>query len=357
MKAWPGPPPERTCPVTNASERKLRVVVLMGGQSPEHDISLATGRQVAGTLDRSRYEAKAAVIRRDGLWVVPPGYGGDLPAATAPPEEPAGDERAAPEEESFPLAEALARLREERPDAVFLALHGPFGEDGTVQGLLEIAGIPYTGSGVLGSALAMDKEASRWVLERHGIPVPRTARFTVREWREGPALVSERVRYSLPAPPWFVKPADQGSSVGIRMVAGPAEVTCSVLDTPGGGEPMALPPTQIIPREDLFFDFHAKYTPGATEEVTPPRLHKDTIRKIQRAALQVHRLLALRGMSRTDMIVRDAVPIVLEVNTIPGMTRTSLLPQQAEAAGLSFPEALDRIVRVALEARTQYRTP
>ena len=350
--------------MTETKDRKLRVVVLMGGQSPEHDISLSTGRQVVAALDRSLYEVKAAVIGRDGRWLVPPGYTGEVPLSGSTGAR-AGD--------PLPLAEGLQALLRDGPDIAFLALHGPFGEDGTIQGLLEVAGIPYTGSGVLGSALAMDKEASRWLLERHGLPVPRTARVTARQWRLERDAALEGVVHALPPPPWFAKPPDQGSSVGIRRVGKaeelPAaieealrwsdralveelvegdEVTCAVL---GGlaGAPEALPPTQIIPREDAFFDFHAKYTPGATEEVTPARLPSDVIRRIQVTAARVHQILFLSGMSRTDMIVRAGIPVVLEVNTIPGMTETSLLPQAAAAAGISFPEVLDRILRLALE--------
>jgi D-alanine-D-alanine ligase len=128
-----------------------------------------------------------------------------------------------------------------------------------------------------------------------------------------------------------------------------AEVACGVLDGPDGEGPLALPPTQIVPRDAAFFDYHAKYTPGATEEITPAPLPEETIGAIRRIALRVHEALGLEGMSRTDVIVRDGVPHVLEVNTIPGMTETSLLPQGAAAAGISFPQLLDRIVRCATE--------
>jgi D-alanine-D-alanine ligase len=344
---------------------ELRIAVLMGGASSEHEISLATGRQVVGALHGSGYSVKPVVIGKDGGWLIPDGYSGQIP------EPPEGGEAT---EGSLRAGFAVERLREEDPDAVFIGLHGTFGEDGTAQGLLGSAGLVFTGSGVLGSALAIDKERSRWIFERHGLRVPRTHALSRCVWGAGGSTAVEEISRRIPGERWVVKPSDQGSSVGISLahteeelsgaieeafrwservlveefVAGD-EIACGVLDTPGGGPPEALPPTQIIPREDAFFDYHAKYTPGATDEITPPRLPGPIITEIQEIAVRAHELLGLEGMSRTDVIVRDDTPHILEVNTIPGMTETSLLPQEAAAAGISFPRLLDRIIRLAIE--------
>jgi D-alanine-D-alanine ligase len=349
---------------------ELNIAVLMGGVSSEHEISLATGRQVVGALHGSGYRVKPVVIGKDGGWLVPDGYSGEIPELPEGEGATSGALRA-----GF----AVERLREEDPDAVFIGIHGAFGEDGTAQGLLESAGLVFTGSGILGSALAIDKERSRWIFERHGLRVPLTHALSRRGWDEGAGGVTQEIVRRLPGERWVVKPSDQGSSVGISLVGSEAElraaveeafrwservlaeefvrgdeIACGVLDTPGGGPLEALPPTQIIPREDAFFDYHAKYTPGATDEITPPRLPGAIIAEIQEIAVRAHELLGLEGMSRTDVIVRDEIPHILEVNTIPGMTETSLLPQEAAAAGISFPGLLDRIIRLAIE-RNQRR--
>jgi D-alanine-D-alanine ligase len=333
----------------------------MGGVSSEHDISMASGSKVHAALDRDRWRVRPVVIDRDGGWLVGE-PGGEIP------REGEGCE-------ALPVGRALDRLMEEGTEAAFLALHGPFGEDGTIQGLLEMAGLPYTGSGVLASSLAMDKERSRWVFAQAGLSVPPGVCFSRRQWSMSPEALVERVTRDVPSP-WVVKPADQGSSVGILMVDGPAglgeaaaeslrhsdrvlvehrirgtELTCAVLDGIGGGEPEALPVTLIRPREDAFFDYHAKYTPGATEEITPAPIPPDMAVEIQEMSLLAFRVLGCRGMARFDYIRDDQTAFLLEGNTIPGMTETSLLPQAAEVAGMSFPQLLDRLLLLALEKR------
>lgn len=326
----------------------LRILVAMGGPSAEHDVSIDSGRRVLEGLREAGHTARPLRIDRQGGWHL--------------------DDR------RFEVGAALERLCSDPPDVVFLALHGEFGEDGTVQGLLEVAGLPYTGSGVLGSALAMDKVRSRWIFQQHGIEVPRGAEFSGARWRQARDGTIGELEATLPPPPWFVKPTDRGSSVGSSVVRGTGdlydaaeealrfsewvlveeyvegdEVTCGVVDRFGDGSPEAFPVTEIVPRQDDFFDYHAKYTPGATAEITPARLPEPVLRRIQQVSLRVHSLLHLRGMSRTDAIVRRGAPCVLEVNTIPGLTQTSLLPQGAAAAGISFPELVDRVARLASE--------
>lgn len=349
------------------SSRSLHVLVLMGGPSSEHEVSLDSGRRVVEGLRGTAHRVRPVVVGRGGRWRL------DVMPEAAGSEVGSGDGATGGETLGISVGEALARLRSASPDVVFLALHGEFGEDGTIQALLDAAELPYTGSGILGSALAMDKVRSRWIFQHHGIRVPAGKSLSAAAWHDDRHAVTQAVARALPPPPWFVKPADRGSSVGISVAAetkglGDAvddalrysdwvlveeyvagdEVTCGVLDDPDGGPAEALPPTQIIPREDEFFDYHAKYTPGATDEITPARVADAVGDQIRRTALGVHDLLHLEGMSRTDMIVRNGIPHVLEANTIPGLTDTSLLPQAAAAAGISFSDLLDRLVRHAV---------
>lgn len=351
---------------------RLRVIVVMGGRSAEHDVSLDSGHRVAEGLTEAGHEVGAVVIGRNGRWHLGDDASTEVTAVSASIEALV-DRAGAAGDEGLPLGRAVAALSRLGADVVFVALHGEFGEDGTIQGMLDLAGLPYTGAGVLGSSLAMDKVRSRWIFEHHGLLVPCGTALSAEEWRLAPDAVAARVGRRLPPPPWFVKPADRGSSVGVTVVARAAdldaaveaaldfsdwvlveelvegdEVTCGVLDRLDGGDPEALPVTEILPREDEFFDYHAKYTPGATEEITPARLPDRVQESMRDAAVRAHLLLRVRGMSRTDAIVRDGVPYLLEVNTIPGMTGTSLLPQGAAAAGISFPELLDRIARLGI---------
>lgn len=322
-------------------KRKKRIAVLMGGVSAEHEVSLGSGDMVVRALDKRRYDAYPIVIEKSGKW--------KLPRART----------------LCATGEAIEKIKSEiRADVAFLALHGTHGEDGTIQGLLEFAGIPYTGSGVLASALAMDKVRSSELFSSRGINVPAYVTMV-----KGTA---PRLRNSFGFP-CVVKPSRCGSSVGVAVVRTPrelvravkrafsydrvvlvqkyikgTEVTCGVLDKGGARKPIALPPTEIVPKSSKFFDYRAKYAPGASEEVTPPRLPKRTIAKIQSAALKAHEILGCAGMSRTDMFVAHGEVYVLETNTIPGMTATSLYPQEARAAGISFSRLMDILIRAAL---------
>ena len=351
---------------------KINVAVLMGGRTAEHEVSLSTGRVIVNALDKSTYNVKPIVITKEGKWLIPGGYVSQL-------EGSEGDFQAADVQESgvIPLSAGMAldRAMEERIDVVFIAMHGPMGEDGTIQGLLELADIPYTGSGVLASSLAMHKMRSRQLFHYNGLNVPQSLVFTVWEWSKNPSDVASKVAAELGFP-CVLKPEELGSSVGISIAKTEAEfrddfqkalpysneilieefldgpeVTCAVLGAAGGEEPTALIPTQIIPVTSEFFDYEAKYTPGATKEITPPQnMSDEMIREIQEIAVRAHNILGCAGMSRTDMIIKDGVLYVLELNTIPGMTEVSLYPQAAKAAGMKFPVLLSRIIQLALEA-------
>lgn len=340
--------------------RKINVAVLMGGRTAEHDISLATGTMVVNNLNRGKYRVKPVVISRDGRWHVAGGY-------------PERGHWPTPGRRRFvPVGKALTRLLEEPIDCVFIAMHGPHGEDGTIQGMMEILGLPYTGSDVCASALAMDKVKAKEIYRHHGILTPDYVVADSASWerrrKELCALIRKRIGY-----PCIIKPARLGSSVGsaicpnesellerihvsfsygrevlIEKLVSGREVTCAVLDSPARRPPTALPPTEIVPRTRGYFDYHAKYTPGATAEITPAHIGSAMTRKVQELALRAHAALGCSGMSRTDMIMHGKTVYVLETNTIPGMTKTSLLPQAAKAAGLSFARLLDRIITVAI---------
>ncbi len=307
---------------------KLTVALLSGGDSSEREVSINSGNQVYDALDKGKYD-----IRR---------------------YDPKTD---------------LAALVADAPgiDFALIILHGPNGEDGTVQGLLDLLKIPYQGAGVLGSAIAMNKLTSKRLYENAGIPVPAYLDFTR---KHQPPVEDMARRIGLPM---VIKPAGTGSSVGMRIVRDAAdlpdaidaafafdttvlaetyidgtELTCAVL---GNDDLLAMPLIEIIPSEGHdFFDYDAKYTPGATEEICPARVDDRVAEKAQTYARMAHQALFCRGYSRTDMILdRVGGIFVLETNTIPGMTRTSLLPQAAEAGGYPFGALLDRLIQLGLE--------
>lgn len=339
-------------------KRKLRVAVLMGGTSAERSVSLATGRQILQALDPERYDALALdsapgeKIRLDLV-------------------EAAGE--AATEGPLVSLRDLPAASKDVRPDVVFIALHGPGGEDGSVQGFLETLGVPYTGSGVLASALAMDKLRAKALFNAASIPTPAGIAFFRRErgeLRRCGEVVARQIGF-----PAVVKPNRQGSSFGTTIVhreeevrkaiedafayddtalveekVEGAEITVAVL---GNRNPVALPAVEIV-SPGAFFDFEAKYEQGemGAVEICPARLNREQAEEAAALALECHRALGCWGMSRTDMFATEDGCVVLETNTIPGMTPTSLLPKAAQAAGITFPELIDRLVALALEKKS-----
>ena len=306
---------------------RLRLALIAGGVSGEREVSLKGAAGVEKALDPGKYE----VVRFDPAT--------DLPRIAAQAKE---------------------------IDVAFILLHGIHGEDGTMQGFLDLLGIPYQGAGVLGSALAMDKNLAKTLYRLHGLPVA-PWEMARREDIDVPARLLAKLRL-----PLVVKPVRQGSSIGMSIVRessalGPSlakafehdrevmveqyikgrEITVGVI---GNDEPVALPLVEIIPDKKYeFFDYEAKYQPGATREVCPAEVDDEIRAKAQRYGLTAHRALQLRGYSRTDMIVCGDEVYLLETNTIPGMTPTSLLPQAAAAYGLPFPALLDRLIDLALE--------
>jgi D-alanine-D-alanine ligase len=318
----------------------------MGGRSSEHEVSLDSARSVIEALDPARYEALPIAIGRDGRWELGPGNG----------------DRSISETLALPAAKAPAALGE--VDVVFPVLHGPFGEDGTVQGLLELADVPYVGAGVAASALAMDKDLFKAVMRDNGIPVTRNVTL-----REGNAIVNP---FGYPV---FVKPARLGSSVGISKVRSEAalaaavalafehdekvlveefvdgtEVECSVL---GNRAPIPSLPGEIVPHgsgED-WYDYSAKYDEGGMDLIVPPRVPDETVARIQELAVRAFVASECEGMARVDFFVRsrDGEVLVNELNTIPGFTATSVYAKLFEASGIPYGELVDRLVQLALE--------
>lgn len=308
---------------------KLTVALLSGGISSEREVSINSGNQVYDALDKDKYE----VLRYD------------------------------PKTDLQRLVADAARI-----DVALVILHGPFGEDGTIQGLLDLLNIPYQGSGVLGSALAMNKRIAKQLYQHAGLPVPDYRVLDPQETFD-PGEIQQTLGL-----PLVVKPIAAGSSVGMTIVRSadsirPAVQKAFEFDTAvmleayidgtevTGGvigndrELQALPLIEIVPDPRFeFFDYEAKYTPGATQEICPARIPEALAEKAQSYARSAHRALCCKGYSRTDMILKDDEFYVLETNTIPGMTATSLFPQAAAAAGLPFSALMDRLIQLSIEA-------
>lgn len=331
----------------------MKIAVLFGGTSAEREVSIASGAQVVQAL-REFGHTVVAVDTVTG--VLDADEEEQLLSAGVKPVPPAVQELDLLRTGDAAVLTGSPELRD--VDIYFLALHGGAGEDGTLQALLELLGLPYTGSGPLGSAIAMDKDIAKRLLRDAGVPTP--------DWLMAPASAADVVeRIGLPV---VVKPSRQGSSVGLTVVRreedlGPAIELAYEFDSevmierfiPGreftvpilGDE--ALPVGEIIPKKEIF-DYECKYQPGMAEEIFPADLPSAAAREMQRLALQAHRALKLRNFSRIDFRMDESGGFwCLEANTLPGMTANSLFPRSARAAGISFPEVCDRICRIALE--------
>ncbi len=350
-------------------ERKLRVGVVFGGRSGEHEVSLVSAASVIGALDKEKYEVVPIGITPEGKWISSEHSLRLLKAKAGLEHEP--ERFLAPE----PSRRALMTLGGGPGlplDVVFPVLHGTHGEDGTVQGLLELANIPYVGAGVLGSAVGMDKIVQKQILEREGFPLARHLSFSSSEYVRGGKGILGRLERHLHYP-LFVKPANTGSSVGIskahnrmelkaaiavacqydrriiveRAVAGAREIECAVL---GNDAPVASVLGEIIPSNE-FYDYEAKYVDGKSRAIVPAPVPKALASRIRAMAVRAFRAIDCAGMARVDFFLtrRSGRVILNELNTIPGFTSISMYPKLWEASGMSYPALLDRLIELALE--------
>jgi len=383
--------------------KKLRVGILFGGRSGEHEVSLLSAASVVNAIDKKKYEVVPVGITKDGRWVT----AGDAERLLAGKAHEEGKHLRAGDPETTPGAAVLAtgesvvvppepahrggaslapfqtdavlRRASDRAinvDAIFPVLHGTFGEDGTIQGLLELADIPYVGAGVLGSAAGMDKDVMKSLFIAAGLPIVKHVTILRGDWDENPKktekLVESKVKY-----PMFVKPANLGSSVGIskahnRRELGPAiyeaakfdrkivieqgvggakqkarEIECSVL---GNDKPAASVPGEIVPGKE-FYDYTAKYLDEGSELIIPAKLTKAETKKVQELAVMAFRAVDCSGLARVDFLMdpKTRKLYVNEINTMPGFTAISMYPKLWAASGVGYAELIDRLIQLGLE--------
>ena len=362
----------------NGHSRKLRVGVLFGGRSGEHEVSLASAASIIRGLDPQKYEAVPIGISKEGHWLIGEGAQKMLPEVLRTGQRVVMS--------ADPTESALMPIdgspRGQKLDVVFPVIHGTFGEDGTMQGLLELAGLPFVGAGVLGSAIGMDKDVAKKLMQVAGIPVVPWIAVQRAAWERDPKAIRRAVEKKFKYPV-FVKPATLGSSVGMTKVhsraeLGPAldlaaefamkimieravsarEIEVSVL---GNHDPRASIPGEIVPHRE-FYDYAAKYLEEGTQLLIPAKLKKSEIKKVQAMAVTAFRALELSGMARVDFFIekRGGKIFLNEVNTIPGFTSISMYPKLWAANGIPFRELITNLIDLALEqhrekARTKYQ--
>ncbi len=348
------------------TDRKIRLAILYGGRSAEHEVSVVSARSMMAAVDPERYEVVPVAITKAGRWLLPERTPAQL---EAPPGAlpGVGDEGTA-----LALEPGMRALSATGPvDVVFPLLHGPQGEDGTVQGLLELAGIPYVGSGVLASAIGMDKEMQKRIFESNGIPVVPWLHVHAHRWQRNPEAIVRMVHDEIGFP-CFAKPAALGSSVGVskcesedelraglddafsyqekaiveKAVSG-RELECAVL---GNEEPEASVVGQIVPHHE-FYDYAAKYLEEGSDLIVPAKLTDDVAERVRTLALHAFRSIDAAGMARVDFFLEGSTGTlyVNEINTIPGFTPISMYPRLWEASGVPYGKLIDRLVELALE--------
>lgn len=340
-------------------KNKLRIALLFGGRSAEHEISIISARAIYKNLNRHLYSIQSIYINKKGLWKI-----------VNSPDVPVSELKKPPFFSFIPWTEP--RLRPElKADVYFPVLHGPYGEDGTIQGLLEMAGLPYVGSGVLASATGMDKAIFKNVLSSLNLPVVPFTVIMEKDWLENKKKIEKEILDKLGLP-IFIKPANLGSSVGISKVKNrkslsPAielafrydrkilaekgvnarEIECSVL---GNEEPLASLPGEVIPYRE-FYDYADKYLEGKTRFNIPAELPSEKIKEIQHLAIAAFKAIDASGLARVDFFLeKDSGRVYInEINTMPGFTEISMYPRLWEVSGLSFSSLLDRLIELALE--------
>jgi D-alanine-D-alanine ligase len=371
---------------------RLKVGIFAGGRSAEHEVSVSSADSVLRAIDRERYEPFLVYIDRSGRWHLPDGPAplldkrplAELLGAASPAEQTTrlrthqdlpvskdvGHADQAPRAVVRSLAEAI--------DVAFLVLHGPFGEDGTLQGFLELAGLPYTGAGVLASSVAMDKVVFKDLMRGHGLPVLDSAWFRRSTWVDSPGRVLREIGERI-GERSVVKPARLGSSVGMTLVHGPRELPealdeafrydtkvivevyaasareleCGVL---GNDQPIAFEPGEVVSHHE-WYDYEAKYVPGLADVIPRAAVDPALAARLKELALAAYRAVGCAGMARVDFLVPPEAVYLSEMNTLPGFTATSMFPKQAELAGLALPDLIGRLIDLGLEAAREGRTP
>ncbi|MCI0547451.1 MAG: D-alanine--D-alanine ligase [Candidatus Rokubacteria bacterium] len=366
---------------------RIRVGIVFGGCSGEHEVSLAGAASVLAALDRTRFEPVPIGITRDGRWLA----GGDplqtladeasRRALTAGGPEASVRRELAERAGQVHVSTALARrestdglpagLREEL-DVVLIMLHGPYGEDGTIQGMLELAGLPYVGAGVLGSAIGMDKGAMKDMFRAHGLPVVEYRMVRRHEWEEAPALIERGVAEAIGFP-CFVKPANLGSSVGISKVKDAGELGAALAEAArhdrrllveravhgrevevavlGNDRPEASVPG-LVSYAGEWYDYETKYGLGHTSLQIPAPLSPEATAEVRALAIRAFQAIDAAGLARVDFFVEDGEHLLVnEINTLPGFTATSAYPRLWEASGLAYPELISRLIELAFERR------
>lgn len=355
---------------------KIRVGLIFGGKSGEHEVSLASAQSVARAMDQEKYDVVMIGITKEGRWLAGEDAWKQLAGASSSPLLAASSNasQAVSSKELVPRADHS--LDQSSPlgaiDVAFPLVHGPFGEDGTVQGLLELADIPYVGAGVAASAVGMDKALMKAIFRAYGLPIADFMVILRSEWQAKPEDTIRRLESAL-GYPCFVKPANLGSSVGVtkahnwdeltealtnaaqydrKIIAERAvdarEIECSVL---GNDDPIASLPGEVIPKRE-FYDYAAKYDDNAgTELIVPADLSPDKTRSVQELAIRAFRALDCSGLARVDFLIeRRTEKIFLnEINTIPGFTKVSMYPKMWEQSGLTYTALIDRLIQLALE--------
>jgi D-alanine-D-alanine ligase len=356
-------------------KKKIKVGVIFGGRSGEHEVSIVSAQSVIDALDKKKYDVVPIGITKVGKWVAGPQSLALLKSGAKKstlswmlPADPT-------EKRLVSLSAPQASPGVGQLDVVFPVLHGPYGEDGTIQGLLDLADIPYVGAGVLGSAIGMDKIVQKELLTQAGFPLVKYVWFFRDDWQKNQSAVIPKIKKSLKYP-IFTKPVNMGSSVGINkcrnqkeLIAGiaeaarydrkiiveegisnPREIEVAVL---GNDNPVASVPGEIISSNE-FYDYDAKYVDGKSHDQIPAKLPKPVSKKIQTMAVDAFKALDLAGMARVDFLVTKSNTIYLnEVNTIPGFTSISMYPKLWAKSGLAYPQLLDQLVQLAIERHQQ----
>jgi D-alanine-D-alanine ligase len=364
---------------SSRSKKRISVAVVFGGMSGEHEVSLQSAASIIAALDKKKYEVLPVRVEKTGRWTVDPA----MLSASGGNKSLNGKSS---DRETRLLAPGTARgallasdaATAERVDVVFPIVHGSGGEDGALQGLMELSGLPYVGSGILGSAIGMDKVTQKKLLERDGFPVAPYVHFRASDWKKNAATIVSDIEKTLNYP-CFVKPANLGSSVGVskahhrkelragiedaltydtkivveKAVLQCREIECGVL---GNDKPRASVLGEIVPSNE-FYDYAAKYLDGKSKVIIPADLPKQITEKIRAMALKAFRTLDTAGFARVDFFVERTTNEVYinEVNTLPGFTSISMFPMLWSASGISYPDLLDELITLALQKDRERR--